>query len=129
MVPLPAPDGPSIAMTICFIRSNRSSLVSRPRDSQHDSRAAVRSRPMRRRLLTLAIAVVVVFVIVAYVAAPYARATSLVVRAANLGGRAQAFATGHAFPVTVNPRQEVNTRYGYVPVRFYTIDTPVKRSI
>ena len=84
---------------------------------------------MRRRLLTLATAVVVAFVIVIYLAAPYARATSLVVRAANLGGRAQAFATGHAFPVTVNPRQDINTRYGFVPVRFYTIDAPVKRSI
>src|SRR5215510_13907923 len=84
---------------------------------------------MRRRLLTLATAVVVAFVIVIYLAAPYARATSLVVRAANLGGRAQAFATGRAFPVTVNPRQDINTRYGFVPVRFYTIDAPVKRSI
>ncbi|HKE82706.1 MAG TPA: hypothetical protein VKB50_03090 [Vicinamibacterales bacterium] len=84
---------------------------------------------MRRRLLTLATVVVVVVVILIYVAAPYARATSLVVRAANLGGRAQAFATGRAFPVTVNPRQDINTRYGFVPVRFYTIDAPVKRSI
>src|SRR5262245_40173864 len=84
---------------------------------------------MRRRLLTLATAVVVAFVIVIYLAAPYARATSLVVRAANLGGRAQAFATEHAYRVTVNPPQDINTRYGYVKVRFYTIDGDIRRSI
>jgi dienelactone hydrolase len=84
---------------------------------------------MRRRLLTIAIALVAVIAIGIYIATPYARATSLVVRAANLGGRAQAFASDHAYRVTVNPKQDVNTRYGYVPVRFYTIDGEAKRSI
>jgi len=84
---------------------------------------------MRRRLLTLAIALLAVILIGIYIAAPYARATSLVVRAANLPGRIHTFATEHAYHVTVNPPQDVNTRYGYVKVRFYTIDGDVRRSI
>jgi len=84
---------------------------------------------MRRRLLVLATAVLVVVVTVIYAGTPYARATSFIVRAANLGGRAQAIAADRAFRVTVNPKQDVNTRYGYVPVRFYTVDSDIKRSI
>src|SRR5512138_2431890 len=84
---------------------------------------------MRRRPLTIVIALAAVIAIGIYIATPYARATSLVVRAANLGGRAQAFASDHAYHVTVNAKQDVNTRYGYVPVRFYTIDGDAKRSI
>jgi dienelactone hydrolase len=84
---------------------------------------------MRRRLLTLAVALLAVILIGIYLAAPYARATSLVVRAANLQGAIYSFATEHAYHVTVNPPQDVNTRYGYVKVRFYTIDGDVKRSI
>src|SRR5262245_32404957 len=84
---------------------------------------------MRRRLLTLAVALIAVILIGIYLAAPYARATSLVVRAANLQGSIYTFATDHAYHVTVNPPQDVNTRYGYVKVRFYTIDGDVKRSI
>lgn len=82
-----------------------------------------------RRLLTFVTALLVVIVMAIYIATPYARATSLVVRAANLGGSAETFATEHAFRVTVNPKQDVNTRYGYVPVRFYTISDDVSRSI
>lgn len=82
-----------------------------------------------RRLLTITTALVVVLVIAIEVGTPYIRAASLIVRAANLGGRAESFAADHAFHVTVNQKQEVSTRYGAVPVRFYTISGNVSRSI
>ena len=47
------------------------------------------------------------------------RAASLIVRAANLGGRAEAFADEHARPVTVEPPHMVPTRYGDVAAQFY----------
>ena len=59
---------------------------------------------MRRRLLTVGMAFVIAAVALAYVGAPYARAASLVVRAASLGGRVEAFANGRARAVTVHPR-------------------------
>lgn len=83
-----------------------------------------------RRLLTFATALLIVILIAIYLGAPYVRATSFIVRAANLQeGWAEQFIARRAVPVTVNPKQEVNTRYGYVPVRFYTIGNDVSRSI
>jgi len=82
-----------------------------------------------RRLLTFVVVILVVMAIAIYIGSPYARAASLIVRAADLGGRAESFATEHAFHVTVNPRQEVKTRYGPVPVRFYTVGDDTRRSV
>ena len=45
---------------------------------------------MARRLLTIATILLIVGLVVTFVATPYVRAASLVVRAANLGGRAEA---------------------------------------
>ena len=67
---------------------------------------------------------------VVYVGAPYARAASLIVRAANLNeGWTERFIARNAKPVTVKPRQDVATRYGAVPVRFYTSEGDADRSI
>ena len=84
---------------------------------------------MRRRLLTSVVVILVVFAIAVYLGTPYARATSLIVRAADLGGRAESFATEHAFRVTVNPPERVTTRYGPVAVRFYTVGDDTRRSL
>jgi dienelactone hydrolase len=70
---------------------------------------------MRRRLALLLIALVVL----AYFALPYARALSLIVRAANMGGSVEAFANERAREVTVEGRTTIPTRHGDVPARFY----------
>jgi dienelactone hydrolase len=84
---------------------------------------------MARRLLTLATVLLIVGLVVIFVATPYLRAASLVVRAANLGGRAEAFANEHARPVTIEPTHMVPTRYGNVPAKFYMPDGETSRSV
>ena len=80
-----------------------------------------------RRLIALVVAVMLV-VGGLYIAAPYARAASLFVRAANLGGRVEALADATARPVTVLPRHLVPTRQGEVPAQFYRPDGTVRRA-
>src|SRR4051812_18289116 len=77
---------------------------------------------LRRRVLALLVAIVVV-IVGGWVAVPYARAVSLIVRAANMGGPVQAFAAQHTHPISVMPRHTVPTRYGDVAAQFYTPDT------
>jgi dienelactone hydrolase len=74
---------------------------------------------MARRLLTLATILLIVGLVVIVVATPYVRGASLVVRAANLGGRAEAYAEEYARTVTPEPPHMVPTRYGNVAARFY----------
>ena len=81
-----------------------------------------------RRALVWLLAVLAIIVIAGYAAAPYARAASLFVRAANLGGRAEALADATARRVTVLPRHVVPTRQGEVPAQFYRPDGTVRRA-
>ena len=64
-----------------------------------------------------------------YVAAPYARAASLIVRGAHLGGRIETLATDRSYAVEARPVHRVPTRHGDVPARFYvpakTVGYPV----
>src|SRR4051812_12159903 len=76
----------------------------------------------RRRLVALVVALAVV-ILGGYVAVPYARAGSLIVRAPNMGGPLQAFAVQHPHPITVMPARAVPTRYGDVAPQFYTPHT------
>jgi len=64
-----------------------------------------------------------------YVAAPYARAVSLFVRVANLGGRVEAFAESRARTITVLPAHSVPTRQGDVRAQFYRPDGRVRRAV
>jgi hypothetical protein len=64
-----------------------------------------------------------------YVATPYVRAASLVVRAADIGGRVEALAIGQARRVTVSPRDTVHTRQGEVAVQFYRPAGRVNRAV
>jgi dienelactone hydrolase len=82
---------------------------------------------MRLRRL-LALAVIIAGVIFVFVAAPYVRAASLIVRAANLGGRSEKIANDLARAVTVEPRHKVPTRYGDVDAQFYRPSGPVRRT-
>ncbi|HLG57471.1 MAG TPA: hypothetical protein VI485_19170 [Vicinamibacterales bacterium] len=84
---------------------------------------------MARRLLTFATVALIVGLVVIFAATPYLRASSFIVRAANLGGRAEAFANDHARVVTVEPRHMVDTRYGQVPATFYMPEGDVSRSV
>jgi dienelactone hydrolase len=80
---------------------------------------------MRRRLAIL----VVVLLIVGYGAVPYVRALSLIVRAANMGGRLQAVANNRAHAVTIEPPTTIATRHGHVPARFYRPEGGFERSV
>jgi hypothetical protein len=84
---------------------------------------------MARRLLTIATVLLIVGLVVIFVSTPYVRGASLVVRAANLGGRTEAFASEHARVVIVEPPHVVPTRYGNVPAKFYMPDGDVSRAV
>ena len=84
---------------------------------------------MARRLLTIATVLLLVGLVVIFVTTPYVRAASLVIRAANLGGRTEAFANDHARTVTPEPPHVVPTRYGNVPAKFYMPDGEVNRAV
>lgn len=64
-----------------------------------------------------------------YVAAPYLRAASLVVRASGMGGRIQAFADNQARAVNTVAPHQVPTRYGSVAAQFYRPAGSVRRSV
>jgi fermentation-respiration switch protein FrsA (DUF1100 family) len=83
----------------------------------------------RRRLLTVLTVLAIAVAVFAYVGAPYARAASFVVRAAGLGGRAEAIANGRARAVVVQPRHQVTTRYGDVAARLYVPEGTAPRTV
>jgi dienelactone hydrolase len=84
---------------------------------------------MRRRLLAASAAFALAIVAFTYVGAPYARAASLIVRAAGLGGRAEEFANRHARAVVVHPPEQVPTRYGDVRARRYVPEGASGRTV
>lgn len=84
---------------------------------------------MRARRLVLLLVVLALISGAVYAATPYARAASLIVRAANLGGRAETVANAAAYAVTVHPRHMVPTRYGDVAAQLYTPDDDTDRAV
>ena len=84
---------------------------------------------MRSRRFVWLLVLLVVLIVGAVVATPYARAALLFTRVANLGGRLQAFADDRARTVTVEPRHTVPTRQGPVEAQFYRPSGDVRRSI
>ena len=83
---------------------------------------------MTPRRLAGAVALLVMVLLV-YVAVPYARATSLIVRAANLGGPVEALLKTEAHTVTTHPPHTVPTRHGNVPAQFYTPAGGFRRTV
>lgn len=67
--------------------------------------------------------------VMTYAAAPYARALSLIIRAAKIGGRVEAIASASAHTVTIEAPHLVPTRYGDVPARFYQPSGRVTRTV
>ncbi|MBI4263054.1 MAG: hypothetical protein HY657_01640 [Acidobacteria bacterium] len=80
------------------------------------------------RVLALIVAAIVA-VGAAYAAAPYARAASLFVRVANVGGRVEAFVDARARDVEVEAPHLVPTRQGEVRAQFYRPSGSVRRSV
>src|SRR5687767_795997 len=83
---------------------------------------------MRSRPLAAFVALILVAGGTVYLAAPYARAASLFVRAANLGGRTETFADAMSRSVTAMPRHKVPTRQGDVEAQWYRPDGRVRRA-
>jgi dienelactone hydrolase len=84
---------------------------------------------MRFRRLT---AIVVLFAVVLaafYLAPPYVRAASLIVRAAKLGGPMESFARDRAYTVSSAAPHFVPTRHGDVPAQFFTPNANVERTV
>jgi len=78
---------------------------------------------MRSRRLIALLATLTVLALGGYVAVPYARAVSLIIRAANMGGpTAQKLAALQTHPVVIADPHIVPTRHGDVSAQFYTPD-------
>ena len=84
--------------------------------------------PSSRRWRLLA-AILVVVAMLSYLAVPYARAASLFIRTAHVGGRVEQFANAHADAVAIMPPHMVPTRLGDVPAQFYRPGSPFARSV
>jgi dienelactone hydrolase len=89
---------------------------------------ARRGRGSPRWVLAIFVAIAAILAGV-YAAAPYARALSLIVRAADLGGQVEAFANERARVVTIQAPHMVPTRQGDVPARFYEPAGEVTRTL
>lgn len=83
---------------------------------------------LRRRFRPLLI-VVVLLLLGVYIAAPYARAVSLIVRAAGIGGPAQAIASLQDRRVDKQPRHVVPTRHGELAAQYYLPDATTERAV
>ena len=84
---------------------------------------------MRSRRLAALVVVIAFAAGGVYAATPYARAASLIVRGAHLGGRLEAIANDRSYSVDTRPIHQVPTRHGQVAARFYvpakTVGHPV----
>src|SRR4029450_12336145 len=80
---------------------------------------------MRRRFAIALIALL----LLGYVAVPYVRALSLIVRAANMGRSMEAVANRQSRSVTIHPRTTVSSRYGDVPAQLYEPEGTVSRTV
>ena len=74
---------------------------------------------MARRRIRMLLIVILVLIVVVYVVAPYARAMSLIVRVAAIGGPAQAVLSLQDTTVEKQPRHQIQTRHGTVPAQLY----------
>ena len=68
-------------------------------------------------------------VAIAYFAAPYVRATALIVRVAAIGGPAQAVVSLRDSRVNAEPRHVVPTRHGDVPAQIYMPEKISERAV
>jgi hypothetical protein len=84
---------------------------------------------LNRRRLRALIIVVALLVAGVYVITPYARAASLIVRVANIGGPVQTIASLQDRRVDKQPPHMVPTRHGDVPSQLYIPDAISERAV
>ena len=84
---------------------------------------------MRSRRLAVLAVVAATALGGSYAAAPYARAGSLVIRAAKIGGRVEAFARDRTYAVRQAAKHTVPTRHGDVAAQFYVPETRITRTV
>lgn len=84
---------------------------------------------MRRPRLAVILAALTIVLAGGYAATPYARALSLIVRAADMGGPLETIANGRARVVTIGPQTSITTRHGEVPARLYRPDGGFRRTV
>ena len=110
-VPLPAPDGPSIAITSRFT----------------DVQCTIRLVPLTRR--AKAAIVLALLIVLSFAALPYLDALGFIIRAADLPGTAATIASWRAMSFTRDPDIAVPTRNGNIPGRFYRPARQTRRTI
>jgi hypothetical protein len=84
---------------------------------------------MRSRRVVIACVAALALLGGAYAATPYARALSLIVRAADMGGSVEAFANGRAWAIAIDPDRAIPTRHGDVRARLYRPDGRFTRTV
>jgi dienelactone hydrolase len=84
---------------------------------------------MRSRRLVVFMCIAVLLLVGASAGRPYARALSLIVRAADMGGTVEAFANERARPITIDPVRTLPTRHGDVPARLYRPEGQFTRTV
>jgi hypothetical protein len=84
---------------------------------------------MRLRRLVVVMIVALVLLVGASAGRPYARALSLIVRAADMGGSVETFANERARPITIDPVRALPTRHGDVSARFYRPEGQFTRTV
>lgn len=84
---------------------------------------------MRSRRVVPWLIALVTILIIGYAATPYARALSLIVRAANMGGSVEAFANDRAASVVVDRDSTIPTRHGNLRARLYHPDSGFTRTV
>jgi dienelactone hydrolase len=84
---------------------------------------------MRSRRLAIALLAAIGLLVGAYAATPYARALSLIVRAADMGGSVEAFANDRARAITIDADRAIPTRHGEVRARLYRPDGRFRRTV
>ena len=84
---------------------------------------------MRSRRLVVVVLVALALLAGVAAARPYARALSLIVRAADMGGSVEAFANDRARAITIEPARTIATRHGDVQTRLYRPDGPFTRTV
>jgi dienelactone hydrolase len=82
-----------------------------------------------RRRASWLVAFLAILLLIAFVAAPYARSALLFARIANIGGRVEAFAEDRAGEITVDPIHMVQTRQGDVRAQIYRPGGTIRRAL
>src|SRR5688572_6208787 len=82
-----------------------------------------------RRRASWLVALLALILLIAFVAAPYARSALLFARITNIGGSVEAFAEDRAGAIAVEPIHTVPTRQGEVRAQLYRPGGTIRRAV